>query len=63
MAKFIIEEQVPALVTYRYEVEADDEDDAMELVMIGYADPANEKIETIYNDVVTLEFTRKIIEE
>jgi hypothetical protein len=63
MAKFIIEEQVPALVTYRYEVEADDEDDAMELVMIGYADPANEKIETIYNDQVTLEFTRKIIEE
>jgi hypothetical protein len=63
MAKFIIEEQVPALVTYRYEVEAEDEDDAMELVMIGYADPANEKIETIYNDQVTLEFTRKIIEE
>ena len=59
MAKFIIEEQVPALVTYRYEVEADSEEDAMDLVEVGFVDPANEKIETIYSG----EVTRQIIEK
>jgi hypothetical protein len=63
MAKFIIEEQVPALVTYRYEVEAENEDDAMELVMNGMVDSVNEETETIYSDEVVLEFTRQVVEE
>lgn len=59
MAKFIIEEKIPALVTYRYEVEADSEEDALDLVEVGFVDPANEKIETIYSG----EVTRQIIEK
>ena len=62
MAKFIIEEKIPALVTYRYEVEADSEEDAMDLVEVGFVDPAKEDMYTIY-DNVKLEFTRQIVKE
>jgi hypothetical protein len=62
MKKFTIIEQVPALVEYTYEVEAENEDDALELVSSGLIDSIDYKVETIYDDVC-LEFTRQVIEE
>jgi hypothetical protein len=62
MKKFIIEEQVPALVTYTYEVEAENEDDAIEIIMNGMTDSIDYKVETIYDDVC-LEFTRQVTKE
>jgi hypothetical protein len=63
MKKFIIEEQVPALVTYTYEVEAENEDDAMEIVMSGMIDSIEYKVDTIYSNTVHLEFTRQVVKE
>jgi len=62
MKKFIIIEQVPALVEYTYEVEAENEDDAMELVMNRIVDSEEYTVETIYDDVC-LEFTRQVTKE
>jgi hypothetical protein len=62
MKKFTIIEQVPALVEYTYEVEAENEDEAMELVMDGRVDSEGYTVETIYNDMC-LEFTRQVTKE
>jgi len=62
MKKFTIIEQVPALVEYTYEVEAENEDDAMEIIMNGMTDSIDYKVETIYDDVC-LEFTRQVTKE
>jgi hypothetical protein len=62
MKKFTIIEQVPALVEYTYEVEAENEDDAMELVMDRIVDSEEYTVETIYDDVC-LEFTRQVVKE
>ena len=62
MKKFTIIEQVPALVEYTYEVEAENEDDALELVSSGLIDSIDYKVETIYDDVC-LEFTRQVVKE
>jgi len=62
MKKFTIIEQVPAIVEYTYEVEAENEDDAMELVMDGRVDSEGYTVETIYDDVC-LEFTRQVVKE
>jgi hypothetical protein len=62
MKKFTIIEQVPALVEYTYEVEAENEDDAMELVMDRIVDSVEYTVETIYDDVC-LEFTRQVVKE
>jgi hypothetical protein len=63
MKKFIIEEQVPAIVTYTYEVIAQDEETAMEMIMNCEVDSYETNTETIYEDSVRLEFTRQVIEE
>jgi hypothetical protein len=63
MKKFTILEQVPALVEYTYEVEAENEDEAVELVSSGKIDSVEYTVCTIYNDDVRLQFERKIIEE
>jgi hypothetical protein len=63
MKKFIIEEQVPAIVTYTYEIIAEDEETAMEMIMNGKTYSVDSTTETIYEDSVKLEFTRKVIEE
>ncbi len=62
MKKFTIIEQVPALVEYTYEVEAENEDDALELVMDRIVDSEEYTVETIYDDVC-LEFTRQVVKE
>jgi hypothetical protein len=62
MKKFTIIEQVPAIVEYTYEVEAENEDDAMELVMDRIVDSVEYTVETIYDDVC-LEFTRQVTKE
>jgi hypothetical protein len=62
MKKFTIIEQVPAIVEYTYEVEAENEDDAMELVMDRIVDSEEYTVETIYDDVC-LEFTRQVVKE
>jgi len=62
MKKFTIIEQVPAIVEYTYEVEAENEDDAMEIIMNGMTDSIDYKVETIYDDVC-LEFTRQVVKE
>jgi hypothetical protein len=62
MKKFTIIEQVPAIVEYTYEVEAENEDDAMELVMNRIVDSEEYTVETIYDDVC-LEFTRQVTKE
>jgi hypothetical protein len=62
MKKFTIIEQVPAIVEYTYEVEAENEDDAMELVMDRIVDSVEYTVETIYDDVC-LEFTRQVVKE
>jgi hypothetical protein len=62
MKKFTIIEQVPALVEYTYEVEAENEDDAIELVMNRIVDSEEYTVETIYDDVC-LEFTRQVTKE
>jgi hypothetical protein len=62
MKKFTIVEQVPAIVEYTYEVEAENEDEAMELVMDGRVDSEGYTVETIYNDMC-LEFTRQVTKE
>jgi hypothetical protein len=62
MKKFTIIEQVPAIVEYTYEVEAENEDDAMELVMDRIVDSEEYTVETIYDDVC-LEFTRQVTKE
>jgi hypothetical protein len=62
MKKFTIIEQVPAIVEYTYEVEAENEDDAMELVMDRIVDSEGYTVETIYNDMC-LEFTRQVVKE
>ena len=63
MKKFTIIEQVPALVEYTYEVEAENEDDALELVSLGLIDSVEYTIETIYESNVRLEFTRQVVKE
>jgi hypothetical protein len=63
MKKFTIVEQVPALAEYTYEVEAENEDEAMELVSSGLIDSVEYTIETIYESNVRLEFTRQVVEE
>jgi hypothetical protein len=62
MKKFTIIEQVPALVEYTYEVEAENEDDALELVSSGLIDSVEYTVDTIYDDVC-LQFERKVIED
>jgi len=62
MKKFTIIEQGPAMVEYTYEVEAENEDDAMEIIMNGMTDSIDYKVETIYDDVC-LEFTRQVTKE
>ncbi len=62
MKKYTIVEQVPAIVEYTYEVEAENEDEAMELVMDGRVDSEGYTVETIYNDMC-LEFTRQVTKE
>ena len=62
MKKFTIIEQVPAMVEYTYEVEAENEDDAIEIIMNGMTDSIDYKVETIYDDVC-LEFTRQVVKE
>jgi hypothetical protein len=63
MKKFIIIEQIPALVEYTYEVEAENEDDALELVSSGKIDSVEYTVETIYDNSVRLDFTRQVVEE
>ena len=63
MKKYTIIEQIPALVEYTYEVEAENEDDALELVSSGLIDSVEYTIETIYESNVRLEFTRQVVEE
>ena len=63
MKKFIIEEQVPAIVTYTYEIIAEDEETAMEMIMNGKTYSVDSTTETIYEDSVKLEFIRQVIEE
>jgi hypothetical protein len=63
MKKFIIEEQVPAIVTYTYEIIAEDEETAMEMIMNGKTYSIDSTTETIYEDSVKLEFLRQVIEE
>jgi hypothetical protein len=63
MKKFIIEEQVPAIVTYTYEIIAEDEETAMEMIMNGKTYSVDSTTETIYEDSVRIEFIRKVIEE
>jgi hypothetical protein len=63
MKKFIIIEQVPALVEYTYEVEAENEDDALELVSSGLIDSVEYTVDTIYDSNVKLDFTRQVVEE
>jgi hypothetical protein len=62
MKKFTIIEQVPALVEYTYEVEAESEDEAMELVSSKWIDSVEYTVDTIYDDVC-LEFERKVTKE
>ena len=62
MKKFTIIEQVPSIVEYTYEVEAENEDDAMEIIMNGMTDSIEYTVETIYDDVC-LEFTRQVVKE
>ncbi len=63
MKKFTIIEQVPALVEYTYEVEAENEDDAVELVSSGMVESVEYIVETIYDNSVRLDFTRQVVEE
>jgi hypothetical protein len=63
MKKFIIIEQVPAIVEYTYEIEAEDKEAAMEMIINGKVDAVEHTVDTIYESSVTLEFTRDIIEE
>jgi len=63
MKKFIVVEQVPALVEYTYEVEAENEDDALELVSSGLIESVEYTVDTIYESNVRLDFTRQVIEE
>ena len=63
MKKFIIDEQVPAIVTYTYEIIAEDEETAMEMIMNGKTYSIDSTTETIYEDSVKLEFIRQVIEE
>ena len=63
MKKFVIIERVPAIVEYTYEIEAEDEETAMEMIIIGEVDSVEHTVDTIYESSVTLEFTRDIIEE
>ena len=63
MKKFVIIEQVPAIVKYTYEIEAEDEETAMEIIIKGEVDSVEHTVDTIYESSVTLEFTRDIIEE
>jgi len=63
MKKFIVVEQVPALVEYTYEVEAENEDDAVELVSSGMVESVEYTVETIYDNSVRLDFTRQVVEE
>jgi hypothetical protein len=50
------------MVEYTYEVEAENEDDAIEIIMNGMTDSIDYKVETIYDDVC-LEFTRQVVKE
>jgi hypothetical protein len=63
MKKFTIIEQIPALVEYTYEVEAENEDDALELVSSGLIESVEYTVDTIYESNVRLEFTRQVVEE
>jgi hypothetical protein len=63
MKKFIVVEQVPALVEYTYEVEAENEDDALELVSSGLIESVEYTVDTIYDSNVKLDFTRQVVEE
>jgi hypothetical protein len=63
MKKFTIVEQIPAIAEYTYEVEAENEDDALELVSLGIIDSVEYTIETIYDNSVRLDFTRQVIKE
>jgi hypothetical protein len=63
MKKYTIIEQIPAIAEYTYEVEAENEDDALELVSSGIIDSVEYTIETIYDNSVRLDFTRQVIKE
>jgi len=63
MKKYTIIEQVPALVEYTYEVEAESEDEAVELVSSGMVESVEYTVETIYDSSVRLDFTRQVTEE
>lgn len=63
MKKYTIIEQIPALVEYTYEVEAENEDDALELVSSGIIDSVEYTVETIYDNSVRLDFTRQVVKE
>ncbi len=62
MKKFTIIEQVPALVEYTYEVEAESEDEAMELIKERMVDYEEYTLDIIYDDVC-LEVDRKVVKE
>jgi len=62
MKTFIIVEHVPAIVEYKYTIEAEDEETAMEMVQDGIADPDEYNVDPIYESSVRLDFTRTIIE-
>jgi hypothetical protein len=63
MKKFIIEEQIPAIVTCTYEVIAENEETAMEMIMNCEVDSYETTTDTIYEDSVRIEFIRQVIEE
>ncbi len=51
MKKFLITETRPAIYTWHYEVEAENEQEALEKVMEGLEDPVNTDIEACdYSD-------------
>ncbi len=62
MKKFTIVEQVPALAEYTYEVEAENEDEAMELIKERMVDYEEYTLDIIYDDVC-LEFDIKVVKE
>jgi hypothetical protein len=61
--KFTISEQIPAIVTHKYEIEAESEEEAMEMIMNGEVKPYDSITETIYTNSIELEFTREVIRE
>lgn len=63
MKKFIIEETIPARVILTYEVEAENEETALEMVMNGDVEVEDISTQHMYESSATIEFTRKVVEE